>query len=302
MNARKLFLVVLCALLILTLLHLPALAAITPLDMPPMHVYDWDANVTWGNEAGYALWTISGGYLFGGRFFDKYGEGINGPMVQGDALVRLNENLTERWRVADDRLAGLMVCRVKETEDHRLLLQGAFHDLANEDVPGRGTLISISQDGVLEWIYYNDSEKYICDFWPMEDGGCLWVGQNSSWTKNFGETALYGRVDGSGQSLWMRERPFNQNYLRSLDAICPLENGYVLAGMGLKTFVALWVDADGDVLGETSIEMPCPNTVLLSDIFYLSGDGIWMLGYSIGEATRWEEINWCAPLTPADFR
>ncbi len=203
-----------------------------------------------------ARWFPEG--ILGGGY--EVEDGAISWMTENSALVLLDQDLNEKWRIEDELLLGGRYFSAARSTGDGFLLSGH----TNQNESDHPAVIKVSLDGKIEWRYVG--HKYaigdVADIWPTPDGGALFISWcDPSVPTQSGEmgSSWLTKLNADGTHAWSKS--FGEgNGFTGFMGMYPLGDGFLLAG-GVEADAPnvgglLYIDAEGNVLGQAKVELP----------------------------------------------
>lgn len=191
------------------------------------------------------LFILENGYLSVG--YEPQDEYTIAIFPAGAALTCLNSDLSVRWALDDQRLAGAWYTDLIELED--ALLLGSERSSPERAASGQGpapSLMLLEKDtGEIRWqVEGNSNAAWISDFMADVDGNIL-TASNGSLQGNAGGASALTLLDaGDGTVIWSVE--YSKEYgMSTIRDICALKDGLLLYG----DHTVLYTDRQGTVRG-----------------------------------------------------
>lgn len=251
------------------------------------------------------------GYL-GGSYEMEWG-GVS-QMREDSAIVFLDRDLSEQWRLSDPALVGASLYMPARRTGDGFLLYGCIGK------PGGGTYIptalKVSLDGEITWQFLG--HKYavgsIEDAWPTADGGALCINAVDLMAATPIKVQYEGmltKLNADGTHAWSQSYG-DSHGVEMFQGMHPMGEGFLLScSQKDGSYALMYVNALGEVLGFASLPLLSGEKAEYTSIFLAEGQngGVYVFGNETyyeenGEGAIWSfrnERTYYALVTAEDF-
>lgn len=170
--------------------------------------------------------TTDGGYIVAGRSINQSGTQSS---YMTPWLMKTNTGGDKQWTRFFTGLEDAGATGVHQVQD------GGYIIVVNswKQEPGIGWLIRTDEEGNVTWqqLLGEGSDGYIGDVQPTADGGFLASGAISDSHDEDASDLWLVKTDGTGHVEWNRRYGWSSGYWEGAEAILPVYDGYLVAGV-----------------------------------------------------------------------